>query len=202
MLPLRAFALASVVVLALGCGGRSFEVVVDGGGGDDGGGSSETGTDGMGQEEDVVDSGSVRDVVIPMDEGVEAAPPVCPIAATVQAGGKCLTPNLICSSAAPIYTCGGGSVVGYVKCTCAMGQWVCPPPGCVDAMAPPPSCPAPTTVHAGSSCLYPWPQCDGDPTTCGGAQTFYDVLSCKGTQTSMGFAGTWQIVVGTNCNDH
>jgi hypothetical protein len=201
MLPLRAFGLASVAVLVLGCGGRSFTVVVDGGGDD--GGSLETGTDAPG-EEDVVDSGGIGDVVVPVDEGVRdvVVPPMCPIAATVQPGGACLVPGVTCSSASPIYVCGGGQVVGYVKCACEMGQWVCPPPGCVDAMAPPPSCPPAASVHAGAVCTYPWPQCDGDPTTCGGAQTFYDVLSCKGMTGSAGFAGTWQIVVATNCADH
>jgi hypothetical protein len=198
--------LAAVAAMVLGCGGRSFQVQYTDGGGDDGGASDApvdvvTGEDVV--DTGVIDTGVIKDVVV-MDEGPpdNFVPPTCPIPATITEGGACTTPGLLCSSAAPIYACGGGQVLGYAQCTCLMGKWSCPPAACIDAGGPPPNCPAPSTVHQGGMCTYPWAQCNGNPMNCGGSQTFYDVLSCKGMTGSAGFVGTWETVVATQCADH
>lgn len=183
---------AVLTLLMLACGGRTFEVVggdgavgdegspADGGPGDDGGGDSGRPDDGGARPDEGVDTGT--------------PPPTCPIAATIAAGAMCTAAGLDCPSAAPIYTCGTGQVTGYASCTCSLGIWVCPAPTCVEAGAPPPSCPDARLVHEGVTCGSPGEECPGNPTTCGGTQTFYDVFQCTKVD-------VWMRIVATVCND-
>jgi hypothetical protein len=183
---------AALALLLFACGGRTFEVVggdgavgdtglpEDAGPGDDGGGDSAGPDDSGGRPDEGMDTGT--------------PPPVCPIPATIAGGGMCMGSGLDCPSAAPIYTCGTGQVTGYASCKCSLGVWVCPSPTCVEAGAPPPSCPDARLVHEGVVCDDPGEDCPGNPTTCGGTQTFYDVFQCTK-------ANLWTRVVATVCND-
>jgi hypothetical protein len=154
-----------------------------------------------------LDTGAVDavapDVGAPTDaEGVGDAstdadasgPRTCPIPATISNGAACTALGLDCPSAAPIYTCGTGTVTGYASCTCTLAHWVCPSATCVEAGAPPPSCPGPKLVHEAVPCTSPGEECPGNPTTCGGAQTFYDVFQCTK-------AMLWTRVIATVCGD-
>jgi hypothetical protein len=183
----------ALALLLFACGGRTFEVVggdgavggdtgpsADSGPGDDGGGDSAAPDDSGGRPDEGVDTGT--------------PPPMCPIPATIAGSGMCTVPGLDCPSAAPIYTCGTGEVTGYASCKCSLGVWVCPPPTCVEAGAPPPSCPAAKLVHEGVACDDPGEDCPGNPTTCGGTQTFYDVFQCTK-------ADLWTRIVATVCDD-
>ncbi|MGO9835660.1 MAG: hypothetical protein ACLP1X_15750 [Polyangiaceae bacterium] len=170
----------ATLVLLLGCGGRTFEIAAGDGGVEEGGLSTDSA---------IADDGGP-------DEGVDmGTPPArCPIPATIASGAMCATPGLDCASAAPIYTCGGGLITGYASCACSLGVWVCPTSTCVEAGAPPPSCPAPGLVHEGVACGNPGEECPGNPTMCSGAQTFYDVFQCTE-------AGLWTRIVATVCGD-
>ncbi len=114
--------------------------------------------------------------------------------ATIAGGATCATPGLECASAAPIYTCAGGQITGYASCACSSGVWVCPTSTCVEAGAPPPSCPAPGLIHEGVACGNSGEECPGNPTMCSGAQTFYDVFQCTK-------ADLWTRIVAAVCGD-
>jgi len=175
----------ALTLVLLACGGRSFEIVgTDGGSPGDGGGGDEGGGDASGPD----DGGGSPDVGA--DQGT---PPACPIPATITESAPCATNGLDCPSAAPIYTCGGGQVTGYATCACSSGHWACPAATCVEAGAPPPSCPPPRLVHEAVACTSAGEECPGNPTPCG-AMTFNDVFMCTK-------ALVWTRIVATVCAD-
>jgi hypothetical protein len=179
-------------VLLLGCGGRTFEIAAGDGGVEEGGLSADSAI----ADDDGGDGGAPDDAGGRPDEGLDTGtpPPRCPIPATIAGGATCATPGLECASAAPIYTCGGGQITGYASCACSLGVWVCPTSTCVEAGAPPPSCPAPGLIHEGVACGNSGEECPGNPTMCSGAQTFYDVFQCTK-------ADLWTRIVATVCGD-
>jgi hypothetical protein len=182
----------------LACGGKTFETVLpeeDGGIGD-GGPPADAPGDAVGSNDGggPNDSGGPNDGA-GSDGGTDAG--ACPIPATIANGAMCATPGLDCMSAAPIYTCGSGTVVGYGSCTCAMGVWSCPDQAtCVEAGAPPPTCPAPRLVHEAVPCDTPGEDCPGNPTMCSSQTTFYvyDDFQCTKLM-------VWTRIVATVCAD-
>jgi hypothetical protein len=183
---------AALTLLLLGCGGRAFDVAPVGPGGDGGGGDDgspfDAGSGDGGDADKPIDSGG--------HDGATDAPEVgaCPIPATISNGAMCAAEGLDCASAQPIYTCGTGQVTGYATCKCTSSQWACPEPTCIEAGAPPPSCPAARLVHEGGVCDSPGEDCPGNPTMCSGSQTFYDVFQCTKLD-------VWTRIVATDCGD-
>jgi hypothetical protein len=181
---------AALALLLVACGGKSFETLEPGdGGSDDGAPPADSGpADAGGGDSAKPGDGGQPDV------GADTGVPMCPIPATIGAGGRCDTPGLDCMSAAPIYTCGTGQVTGYASCKCTIGVWACPAPTCIEGGAPPPSCPNPQLVRENVPCATPGEQCPGNPTLCGTGVPLYDVFQCSKTQ-------LWTRSVATVCAD-
>jgi|HubBroStandDraft_1064217.scaffolds.fasta_scaffold94592_3 hypothetical protein len=187
---------AAVALLLSACGGRSFVIVESDGAVDD----AEPPADAAPADAVTPDvkgpSDAGEDGDASMDADADAGGPrTCPIPATISNGAACTALALDCPSAQPIYTCGTGQVTGYASCMCSLDRWVCPPAMCVEAGAPPPSCPGPKLVHEAVPCATAGEECPGNPTTCsGGTEIFYDVFQCTK-------AMLWTRIIATVCGD-